>query len=138
MTVRLRAHHLLCVLTYVGRGYTPAFTRNMTAIAHRLAAGEAVLVVEGPDDICRPLLTEDAPHCLGDSVRRRDAQAARDVAALLGAPVGVGQKLTLDFPTLARLRAGFDAGATRTACGGCEWQELCGEVAAGGFRHALV
>ena len=25
MTIRLRAHHLLCLLTYAGKGYSPAF-----------------------------------------------------------------------------------------------------------------
>ena len=28
MTIKLRAHHLLCLLTYVGKGYSPAFTAN--------------------------------------------------------------------------------------------------------------
>ena len=33
MTIRLRPHHLLWVVTYVGRGYSPAFTANMTRIS---------------------------------------------------------------------------------------------------------
>ena len=28
MTLALRAHHLLCMLTYAGRGYSPDFVRN--------------------------------------------------------------------------------------------------------------
>lgn len=138
MTVRLRAHHLLCVLTYVGRGYSPAFTANMTAIAGRIAAGEPVLVVEGPDEICRPLLDEDAPHCSRASVRQRDVQAARDVEALLGVPADPGASLRLRGEVLTSLRAGFVAGTTRRACGGCEWRDLCSDIAAGGFRGALV
>ena len=41
MTVRLRAHHLLCMLTYVGKGYSPAFCagffkhKNMSAPINR-------------------------------------------------------------------------------------------------------
>ena len=38
MTVRLRAHHLLCMLTYVGKGYTAAFTANYDRIVERLNA----------------------------------------------------------------------------------------------------
>ena len=39
MTVRLRPHHLLCLLSYIGRGYSPAFSANMTRVARRLGAG---------------------------------------------------------------------------------------------------
>ncbi len=38
--VRLRAHHLLCLLTYVGKGYSEAFVRRADALAARLSAGE--------------------------------------------------------------------------------------------------
>ncbi|WP_292282104.1 DUF1284 domain-containing protein, partial [Mesorhizobium sp.] len=65
MTVRLRAHHLLCLLTYVGKGYSPAFTANYDVVVKRLAGGEDILIVSGPDDICAPLLSESEPHCLG-------------------------------------------------------------------------
>ena len=96
MTVRLRAHHLLCLLTWAGKGYSPAFTAGFTTIATRIAAGEAVVLVEGPDDVCAPMLDDPDCHCRGDSVARRDAQAARDVAALLGRPLSAGQRLVLD------------------------------------------
>ena len=63
MTVRLRPHHLLCVLTHVGRGYSPAFTANMSKIAQRLGAGEDIELVARPDDICAPLLTDPDRFC---------------------------------------------------------------------------
>ncbi|TJU92322.1 MAG: DUF1284 domain-containing protein, partial [Mesorhizobium sp.] len=66
MTVRLRAHHLLCLLTYVGKGYSPAFTANYDKVVKRLGEGEAVLIVSGPDAICAPMLDEREPHCLGE------------------------------------------------------------------------
>ncbi len=56
MTVRLRGHHLLCMLTFVGKGYSPAFVENYDRIAGRLSEGEDILLVDGPDDICAPLL----------------------------------------------------------------------------------
>ncbi len=43
MTVRLRAHHLLCMLTFVGEGYSARLRRQLPAsIARRLSAGEAI------------------------------------------------------------------------------------------------
>ncbi len=133
MTVRLRAHHLLCLLTFVGKGYTPAFTANYRRVVARLNAGEAAELVEGPDDICAPMLGETGHHCLNASVDDRDRQALADVAALLGRPLAAGGDFTLDPVRVATLRAAFAAGASRTACAGCQWSGLCTDIAAGGF-----
>jgi hypothetical protein len=133
MTVRLRAHHLLCLLTYVGKGYSPAFTANYNVVVKRLAGGEDILIVSGPDDICAPLLEEPEPHCLRESAAERDRLAARDVGAFLNRPIQAGDRFVLDAPSLAGMRKAFSAGLTRQACSGCEWSSLCDTVAAGGF-----
>nr|WP_250889040.1 DUF1284 domain-containing protein [Mesorhizobium sp. dw_380] len=134
----MRAHHLLCLLTYVGKGYSPAFTANYDGIAERLGRGEDILIVSGPDDICAPLLDEPDPHCLRDSAAERDQLAAQDVADLLGRPIHAGVRLDLDAAILARMRQAFSSGLVRKACGGCEWSELCSTVAAGGYRDTRV
>jgi len=133
MTVRLRAHHLLCLLTYVGKGYSPAFTAYCDLVVERLAGGEEVLIVLGPDDICAPLLDEPEPHCLGESAAGRDGLAARDVGELLRRPVGAGARFSLDAARLAAMRQAFSTGRTREACQGCEWSDLCSAVAADGY-----
>lgn len=129
MTVRLRAHHLLCVLTYVGRGYSRAFTENYDAIVARLVAGEDVALVAGPDEICAPELEVPDAHCLRDSVVERDQRAAQSVGDLLGRAIVPGQRLDLDAPVIARLRQAFKAGEVRSACLRCEWFSLCTEIA---------
>ncbi|PWJ92633.1 hypothetical protein C8D77_102406 [Mesorhizobium loti] len=138
MTIRLRAHHLLCLLTYVGKGYSPAFTANYDRVAERLSRGEDVLLVSGPDDVCAPLLDEPEPHCLNESVVERDRLAAQDVEELLAQSIRVGASLDLDAAILARMRQAFSAGRVRKACGSCEWNELCSTIAAGGYSDTLV
>ncbi|MBZ9797504.1 DUF1284 domain-containing protein [Mesorhizobium sp. ES1-4] len=138
MTIRLRAHHLLCLLTYVGKGYSPAFTANYDEIAERLSRGEDILLVSGPDDICAPLLDGPEPHCLRDGASGRDRQAADEVEALLARPIRDGVRLDLDGAMLIRLRRAFSAGHVRKACGGCEWSGLCGAVASGGYRDTRL
>ncbi|WP_110666740.1 DUF1284 domain-containing protein [Salinicola halophilus] len=141
MSVALRAHHLLCVLTYVGRGYSEAFVANYDALARRIIAGEPIRLVAGPDDICAPLLapTASAPaHCRQPSVVERDAAARHEVAALLGRALAVGDTFTLDADTLSRLRDGFRANEIRTACVDCQWSELCTSVADGGYRDVRI
>ena len=140
MTVRLRPHHLLCLLTYVGKGYTPAFTANYDVIAGRLSEGEDIEIVAGPDDICAPLLGEREQHCWNDNVTERDQLAARDVSKLLARvnPIAPGTTLSLDAQTLGKLRDSFATGTIRQACAGCEWAGLCSTVAAGGYGGVRI
>ncbi|SOC14299.1 hypothetical protein SAMN05877809_107126 [Rhodobacter sp. JA431] len=135
MTIRLRPHHLLCMLSYAGSGYTPAFTVNMSAIMPRLGAGEEIEIVTGPDDICAPLLDEPEPHCHGCSVTARDAAAARDVGALLGIEIMPGATLHLTAERITALRAAFASDTIRAACRDCQWDSLCRDVAAAGFAN---
>ncbi|ASM70972.1 MULTISPECIES: DUF1284 domain-containing protein [Roseobacteraceae] len=136
MTVRLRPHHLLCILTYVGRGYSPAFTDNMNAIIGRLTDGETIEITGGPDDICAPLLKGPEPHCHRDSVTTRDRAAAHDTSVLLALTIEPGTRLTLDGTRIRNLRRAFATSRIRSACGGCEWNDLCGSVSASGFAGA--
>ncbi|THV16475.1 DUF1284 domain-containing protein [Rhizobium rhizophilum] len=138
MTVRLRAHHLLCMLTYVGKGYSPAFVENYEAIAARLSAGEEIELVAGPDDICGPLTTDPEAHCHGAGVIDRDCEAADAVVRLIGDPLPPGARITPTAALLARLRKTFATGEIRTACSGCEWSSLCDSVADGGYLGARV
>jgi uncharacterized protein len=135
--VHLRPHHLLCLLTYVGKGYTPAFVANYDRIVRRLAEGEYVLIVDGPDEVCAALLHEPNPHCLRDSVRVRDTQAAADLADILNTPISIGRSMRLEPALLASMRKAFAAGLVRKACHGCEWFTLCSAIASnhyGGVR----
>jgi uncharacterized protein len=138
MTVRIRAHHLLCMLTYVGKGYTGAFTANYDKIVERLGGGEDMLLVAGPDDICTPLLADNDEHCFGQSVIERDESAVKAVEALLGQPIAPGERLVLDAGKLAELRAAFRTGEIRPACTGCEWHDLCTAIAEGNFQNTRL
>lgn len=138
MTVRLRAHHLLCILTYIGKGYSPAFTENMTVIAGRISAGESIEIVEGPDEICAPRLAKANAHCCDDSVYKRDLQAAKDVGRLLQVRVHTGAKLSLDKGSLKLLRSAFTQDQVRSACNDCQWGELCTRISINGYEGTIV
>lgn len=138
MPIRLRPHHLLCMLTFVGKGYTPDFVENYRVIAKRLSAGEAIEIVEGPDDLCQPLTHAADAHCFGESVKLRDGQAAAAVAELLGQPICPGAVIVPDAALLTRLRLAFSEGSVRKACSGCEWSGLCDGVADRGYAGALI
>jgi hypothetical protein len=89
-TVRLCGHHLLCILTYIGRGYTSEFTENMTAVISRINQGAEIQIVSGPDDICTPMLNDVSHHCSSNDVAERDAVALITVSIALSRHVRVG------------------------------------------------
>lgn len=121
------------MLTYVGKGYSQAFTDNYNRVIERLVRGEEIIIGEGPDEICQPLLETSEPHCHNASVVERDAQALQDVGKLLGRTLKVGDRFKIDLFMLEKLRQSFVGGVTRTACLGCEWFELCTTVSEGGY-----
>jgi hypothetical protein len=133
MTVRLRPHHLLCVLTYRGAGYSPAFCANFDRIAARIADREDIEICAGPDDVCAPLLSTEASHCLNESVQDRDIEAANSISELLGRSVATGIRLELDAAILERCRHAFAGDTIRAACMGCEWRQFCTDIAGDGF-----
>lgn len=126
------------MLTYVGKGYSPAFTANYDKIAARISQGEEIVFVSGPDDICAPLLCETDCHCHNESVTARDGLAAQQVGHLLAQSIAPGTKLTFTKSRLQTLRAAFSGGEIRSACKDCEWQDLCDDVAATGFHDTRI
>jgi hypothetical protein len=126
------------MLTFVGEGYNPAFTANYRRIAERLSAGEEIEIVEGPDDICAPLLDEPEAHCFRQTVEARDKAAALDVSALLGIAMVEGLVIRPDAAFLAKLREGFSKRSVREACRGCDWSALCDRIAADDYDGVLV
>ncbi|NNC22846.1 DUF1284 domain-containing protein [Salinisphaera sp. USBA-960] len=139
MSVCLRPHHLLCTLTYIGKGYNADFIANYDRVIERIKGCEPVRIVEGPDDICAPLLEGNAhPHCLEQRVVENDRLAARDVEPLLGQTIRPGASLDFDPKLVAQLRQAFVAGDVRAACHGCEWANLCNTISANGFPDTAL
>jgi hypothetical protein len=137
VSVRLRAHHLLCVLTFAGEGYSPAFVANLAAIVARIGAGEPIDLVEGPDDICAPLDGTDDLHCHEPSVRRRDREALRALTEAVP-PLPDARPLVMDAAAIAASREHFAAGTIRGACTGCSWHALCSGIASAGYAGASL
>ena len=128
------------MLTYVGKGYSPAFVENYDAIAGRLSQGEDIFLVDGPDDICAPLLCGGAEgdcHCYETSVRIRDRLAMEAVGELFGQTLSTQNAFDLDAERLAALRRAFAKGTLRKACEGCEWSDLCTRIATTDQFHGV-
>jgi uncharacterized protein len=134
--VFLRAHHLLCILTYKGVGYTPAFTSNMTRIVEDIRHGAAIRLCSGPDSICAGLTATDRDHCHCQGVETEAMdRAAQDV---LAEHLPLDSEFALTTDRLQALRAAYLAGSIRSACQECSWKPFCDDIAAAEFRDTLL
>lgn len=130
--VRLRGHHLLCILTYAGKGYSDGFVAAMDRVVDRIRAGAPIDLVAGPDDICAAHMAEEAdPHCVRASAAERDVRAVAAFAAQFGLTGTVDGRIA--FSAWDAARDAFRAGTIRDACEGCPWGELCTAIAAADF-----
>lgn len=139
--VRLRPHHLLCMLTYAGKGYSPEFIANFDRVTSLVASGtETIQITFAPDDICSPLLTDPACHCRNQNVLDRDHLASTALSALLQTPIAENATVALTTDRLDHMRHAFQSGSIRKACEGCQWVPLCDSIASGNFigTHLLA
>jgi hypothetical protein len=127
VVIRLRPHHLLCILTYVGEGYSKAFTTNFTLLVDELNKGDVEIeVIEGPDDICQPRLTDPMDtscHCFDPDIAQQDKDALEDLK------LKFGDRFILSKDRIQGNRQLFKDGAIRKACNTCPWYDLCSDVA---------
>lgn len=115
-SIRLRGHHLLCLLGFRGMGYSERFTANMRDIYETLRRNPdtIVTVVSGPDDLCA-YFPEDRPcHCDNDTVHRRDEIVLRHLN------IRTGERLSWR-EILQRIRAHVQPEHLPVWCAGCPW-----------------
>jgi uncharacterized protein len=142
--ISLRGHHLLCMLSYIGKGYTAEFVSNFNEVTEQLNKGASITLVEGPDVICASMHDGNGPtcqsgeHCLLARTLDRDKTALQAVSIALDTPLEIGSKLTLDQTKMIKLRQLFANGQLRIACTGCEWFDLCTTIANDGFKKVKL
>lgn len=140
MPVRLRGHHFLCILTYRGYGYTPAFVANMTDIVADIGRGRPVELVAGPDAICDGLTADDRRACNHDCAKAEtmelDRLAVEEVGRLLG--IDFSGQIEIDHAMVTLLRSAFADRSIRSACRRCPWSDFCDEIASEAFADTKL
>ncbi|WP_027091365.1 DUF1284 domain-containing protein [Cohnella thermotolerans] len=119
MNIRLRGHHLLCLLGYRGKGYSDGFCANMTDVYETLRKrpDTTIDIVEGPDDICRAFPADQPSHCENTSVYRKD----QAILERLGLRTG----RSLRWKTICeKVSASVAPGDIAHLCADCRWQPL--------------
>ncbi|TDQ62027.1 hypothetical protein ATL17_3131 [Maritalea mobilis] len=136
--IKIRGHHLLCALTFAGRGYSRQFERDFKAITKRMRANEMMQIVDRPDEICQSVQDCDGSHCYEPRIDQRDQLALADISALLGHELKVGDEIAPAELFTEKMRTAFRDNQIRRGCFDCQWRDFCDQIAADGFQNTLL
>ncbi|MHC4713395.1 MAG: DUF1284 domain-containing protein [Planctomycetota bacterium] len=123
--IRIRAHHLLCMLGFRGLGYSPEFVENMTRIRGILSAHPETLVriMACCDDICRSCPHETDLLCSkSDGAEQEVADKDRRVLEIIGLGENASLSVSAAYEKIGELLTPQDLSAD--LCRNCEWLDL--------------
>ncbi|HCC35691.1 MAG TPA: hypothetical protein DEQ02_08705 [Ruminococcaceae bacterium] len=116
MSVFLRAHHLLCLSHFVGKGYSDGFTRHMAKVLARLKNGEELCLVSGCDDICSHCPHKSGGVCASGNPEAIDAEVFSRTKLSPGVRMTWNKAAGIIKPLCSDIQR---------ICGKCEWRTLC-------------
>ena len=124
--IHIRAHHLLCLQGFQGKGYDSAFVANMSDIALRLQKEAALKfkIVDDTDEICAPCPHRDVRTC----AKAPDAdRCIRNIDSIIlkktGLSVGQIQNAKKSFQLVNTIFQAKDD--IEKICGPCAWRGDC-------------
>ena len=123
--IRLRGHTLLCLQGFRGKGYSPEFVENMSAI-HRILTGHPetlVEVLDSPDVVCGACPHRHPIGCTLNGNRSEEELKDQDHVVLRRLGLQVGSRVRWQG-VLDRIRASLRSDDLSTICGNCRWLPL--------------
>ena len=116
--MNIRAHHLLCMRYFQGKGYSKEFIRNFYFVLKKLP-GEKIRVVNSVDVIC-----EKCPHN-DDSVCKKKKDSERKTRQMDNRLIKTA-KISLEKEYLySKLKDLVKNIKAKDFCKGCEWKKDC-------------
>lgn len=136
--IELRGHHLLCSVTFSGRGYSRQFERDFRDILKRMKSGELIRIKSGPDELCQSVKDNPDSHCRECRITKRDELALRDLSQFIGRTLSIGDTISAVELYPEAVKGAFKNQEIRSACFNCPWSSLCNDIAEGDFKHSLL
>lgn len=124
--IPLRPHHGLCLAFYQGRGYSEAFTNNMSQMQRQLLLDPEIELHAEADCICAACPNNQEGVCTSLTGPEGTEKARRyDRAVLKLCDLEEGDVLSfLAFAEIVRNRI-LEKGLREEVCGDCQWNGLC-------------
>ncbi len=123
--IRLRGHTLLCLQGFRGKGYSPEFVENMSAI-HRILTDHPetlVEVLDSPDVVCGACPHRHPIGCTLNGDRSEEELKDQDHVVLRRLGLQVGRRVRWQ-DVLDRIRASLRSDDLSAICGNCRWLPL--------------
>ncbi len=124
MHIHLRPHHGICLLNFIGKGYSDDFSLNMSRMQKLLFENPETLITitKGADDLCAR-----CPHRVGDACSSLHPPLF-DENVLRLTTLSYGQAVT--WQEFSSLTSPLSLFRLEETCPDCEWLSLCKEIAA--------
>lgn len=121
---KLRPHHGVCTLFFVGKGYSEEFVEHMTAVVKALKMQESrVNLTESVDEICSACPHNKDGRGCSQKAERYDRRVLEICGFLAGEDVGSSELYSrIKEKVLAN-------GRLAEVCGDCEWFGICSQAA---------
>ena len=118
--MKLRPHHLLCTQGYSGKGYSPEFVENLTAITNILRTDPTATVelVFFTDDICAK-----CPQKLGENLCSRNEKVKRTDQKVIDY-FGLTEGHYPYSDLIARINSQMTPAWMDDICGECTWYPI--------------
>ena len=132
--LHLRPHHLLCLQTFTGRGYSEEFVRHMTLVRDQLIREPLtpVELVSGVDDLCAHCPNNVDGQCTSDNPALFDSKVSRKLYSTgIISPDAASKDHPGKRPVLTGIPDALEISSSvlEECCPGCEWKELCLSIA---------
>lgn len=122
--LKIRSHHLLCVLGFSGLGYSQKFIATMEEVAKRMRFNPTfpITVVAECDIICASCPHNKENKCLKETESELKVKT-RDLELLLRLGLEAGTQILAD-EALMRIKERLSFEDMAEICRDCEWLEL--------------
>ena len=122
--IRIRAHHLLCILGFKGIGYSKEFTENMAGITENILQNtfSFIKVIIGVDCIC-----ECCPHCHDEkcNVASYSSNSVMKMDSLALQNLGIQPGTIISSKYIISLAMNLNREEVYEICGKCSWRNDC-------------
>lgn len=119
-SVRLRAHHGMCLAFFRGQGYSSGFTANMEKVHSSLKEDTQIELCVGKDVICSACPNLQKGVCTtAEKVEKYDKRV------LEACGFSAGSRITWKEFSQTVEKNIIESGKRKEICGDCSWTELC-------------
>ena len=120
--LHIRAHHLLCMRYFKGKGYSKGFVSNFYEIIKKLNDNPTIKVINYPDIICSP-----CPHNVNNKCVKKGPDHETEVKEkdeIIMERLGLKLNQELKIKEVREL-VNSNLTKLRVTCKDCEWLRYC-------------